>query len=133
MSRWRPIRRRNVRLPLQPVKELTAMTTATQSDAVAFFREHAGFSYDAKRETAEQGRERCARDLATAEAAYRADSDVFVVWQVDETVDSSFFDSETEPHALYCALLCSEVDRTDSHGIEHPRSGEILVWDPETF
>ena len=47
------------------------MTTAIL-DAVGFFREHAGFGYNPATETPEQGRERCARELADAEARLKA-------------------------------------------------------------
>lgn len=39
----------------------------TTTPAIAFFHEHAGWSYDPLVETSEQGRERCARLLAMAE------------------------------------------------------------------
>lgn len=39
----------------------------TTDQAVDFFHEHAGWSYDPAVETPEQGRERCARSLAMAE------------------------------------------------------------------
>lgn len=89
------------------------MTTTTTTDAVAFFYDHAGYSYDPVRETAEEGRQRCARDLAAAESAYRADPDMFVVWEVDD-IDSDFFgageSAEDEPHALYQCLLCRDTE-----------------------
>src|SRR4051812_20711304 len=37
------------------------------NDREQFFYDHAGYGYDPKAETAEQGRERCARELAAAE------------------------------------------------------------------
>lgn len=40
---------------------------ATTDKRYAFFYEHAGWSYDPASETSEQGRERCARELAEAE------------------------------------------------------------------
>lgn len=41
--------------------------TTTIDQAVEFFYEHAGWSYDPDVETSEQGRQRCARSLAMAE------------------------------------------------------------------
>ena len=38
-----------------------------REDRAAFFYEHAGYSWDPTRETQEQGRRRCARELAEAE------------------------------------------------------------------
>lgn len=43
------------------------MTTQDLTAAERFFYEHAGYSYDPKTETAEDGRVRCARELAIAE------------------------------------------------------------------
>lgn len=106
-------------------------TTIVDTDAVAFFRKHAGFSYKPP-ETPEQGRERCARELAAAEAAYRADPGAFIVWEVDD-IDSTDFDTDSEPRPLWVAMLCVEVDRRDSHGIQNPHPGEMLIWDPHTL
>ena len=44
------------------------MKTTTKQTPVDFFYEHAGYSYDPKCETQNQGRRRCARGLAKAEA-----------------------------------------------------------------
>lgn len=86
-------------------------TAATSTDPVDFMREHAGFSYDPKTETREDGRNRCAQELAAAETRYRADADAFMVWRVDD-IDSSDFDSENEPYQLWEALLCVDCDPT---------------------
>lgn len=40
---------------------------AALDERAAFFYEHAGYSYQAAKETAEEGRKRCARELAVAE------------------------------------------------------------------
>lgn len=51
--------------------------------ATAFFHEHAGFSYDPKSETQEQGRNRCAQELAQAEEDGR-DAGLSFDWSVDQ-------------------------------------------------
>jgi hypothetical protein len=105
------------------------MNATLDEAAVRFFLEHAGFSYDPKTETNEEGQLRCARDLAAAEQALRDSDELFIVWEEDD-IDSSSFEETGEPRPLYVCLLCSEQDRRDEYGIEHPKSGEILIWDP---
>lgn len=56
-----------------------ALTKAEQ-----FFYDHAGYSYDPATETEEQGRERCARNLAAAEA-YADELDWTYSWEYDES------------------------------------------------
>lgn len=51
--------------------------------AYQFFRSHAGYSYDPKRETRDQGRRRCARNLAQAEHA-ASDAGISFEWSIDE-------------------------------------------------
>lgn len=50
--------------------------------AAAFFFEHAGYSYDPKTETAEQGRKRCAVEMARAERDARKRGIDFT-WEYD--------------------------------------------------
>lgn len=50
---------------IQPEDSMS--TKSKRQEAVAFFHEHAGWSYDPKRETPEQGRLKCATSLAKAE------------------------------------------------------------------
>jgi len=56
--------------------------TKANTEAVAFFRENAGFSYDPKTETKRQGKERCAREYAAAEV-WAKDNDLTVIWEHD--------------------------------------------------
>lgn len=49
---------------------------------VEFFRKHAGYSYDPTTETAEQGRQRCAENLAAAEGIAR-NAGVSFEWIID--------------------------------------------------
>ncbi|MHB1938440.1 MAG: hypothetical protein ACYCOR_17930 [Acidobacteriaceae bacterium] len=48
-----------------------------------FFYEQAGYSYDPKKETQEQGHERCAKALAAAQA-WAFDNDVEYRWMPDD-------------------------------------------------
>lgn len=64
------------------------------SDAVRFFRAHAGFNYG-KGETAEQGRERCARALADAERDGTA-LGFTIEWAREDCPDTSWIDNEDD-------------------------------------
>lgn len=55
--------------------------------AEQFFYEHAGYSYNAQFETAEDGRKRCARELAEAEQ-YARDNGIVFHWENDWVVGS---------------------------------------------
>lgn len=75
-------------------------------EAQRFFYEHAGYSYHAETETADEGRLRCARELAIAEAKLKA-GPYFVSaepdplpWEGDEPYDGP----------LWVVLLWSAVD-----------------------
>jgi hypothetical protein len=93
--------------------------------AVSFFLAHAGFSYDPKTETQEQGRVRVARALAEAEALYlRAHqvAEVAIVWTHDDIAASEGGFEET------CECACIVHD--DGNG------GEVLaslgaIWDAD--
>lgn len=62
-----------------------------------FFFDHAGFSYDPKTETAEQGKLRCAKELATAETWACQEGLVFQI-ESDPDVDESFMDDEPQEY-----------------------------------
>lgn len=86
-----------------------------------FFLEHAGFSYDPKTETREQGQARCAKDLAAAEDALMQAmriGDVQVIWADDPRTGDEF----------------EEVENVESCTIEI--DGEIVaslfaIWDAD--
>lgn len=82
---------------------------------VRFFYAHAGYSYDAKHETAQQGRWRCARELASAEA-WAAQQGLVFSWEPDEDADWSWMSDEerAESHEVF-VCLCRN------------RAGEILA------
>lgn len=80
--------------------------------AVQFFYTHAGFSYDPKTETKVQGKRRCARALAKAEA-YAYEHDWAYTWEQDSCIGGDCGDTETCEHpccqgteheCLWCSL-----------------------------
>jgi hypothetical protein len=77
-----------------------------------FFYQNAGYSYDPKTETAEQGRLRCAVELAEAEAIGQRLGYVFE-WDRDECPDLSWMsdeEREQENEVLCCRI--SDPDNT---------------------
>jgi hypothetical protein len=99
--------------------------------AEAFFLEHAGYCYDPKRETREEGRARCARELARAEHIARV-SGVLFEWGIDPDGSSADWINEGEdggpdcdPWEVWsCALYDHEGAHLDSlHGIDFGRDG----------
>lgn len=83
-----------------------ATTFDKSNPAHVFFHEHAAHSYDPKTETEEQGRQRCAVWLASAEAWAR-DIGVTYNWTPDSQTDSSDFDN-TQP--AWTLWVCQMVD-----------------------
>ena len=65
-----------------------------------FFYDHAGYSYDPKTETKDEGRIRCAKILAVAEILAESRGYTFY-WEIDPDIDSSDFDDSSEPWALW--------------------------------
>lgn len=89
-----------------------------------FFHEHAGYSYDPRTETPEQGRNKCAESLAIA--ATRAFIDGFWFdWCVDQTIDSSDFSDDTDPWELWvCCMYDTNGNMVDSlSAIDFGRNG----------
>lgn len=92
--------------------------------AYQFFLEHAGYSYDPQTETAIQGRRRCARNLAFAEAWARAEGLVYE-WQDDPDCTENDFDfPEDKAHvrehgAVGCILYrpCPEHGADCKHAV----------------
>ena len=81
------------------------------TQAQRFFYEHSGYGYNPKTETAEQGRIRCAIELAKAEEK-AAKLDWCFCWEYDESgcsgcdCDSEDCDcSSGEPHETLCCLV----------------------------
>jgi hypothetical protein len=76
-----------------------------------FFFEHAGWGYDPKKETAQAGRLRCAKDLARAEMI--ADQlDWYYEWEQDQDPDLSWM-SEEEQAKEHEVLVCRLFDSKD--------------------
>lgn len=71
--------------------------------AYAFFFENAGYSYDPKTETVDQGRARCASELVKAEQWATAEGYCYQ-WSIDPEIDSSNF-SDEEPYALWQVVM----------------------------
>lgn len=71
-----------------------------------FFYAHAGYSYDPKRETPEQGRRRCAKALARAEDYAQSLGWTFK-WDHEPDADLSWMDEEerAKPHEVLCCVL----------------------------
>lgn len=91
--------------------------------AIQFFRENAGFSYDPKTETPAQGKLRCARLSAKAEAWAKAEG-LEYVWEFDDMADASFVDTwepaeQAQWHAeTHEAWYCSLVRPCPKHGVQ---------------
>lgn len=93
----------------------------------AFFFEHAGYSYDPKTQTPEQGRTQCAIDLAAAEEKAR-NAGVSFMWEIDPDIDSSFFKGNKhrfDAYALWQVTAYSaEGERLDGMGgVDFGRGG----------
>jgi hypothetical protein len=71
--------------------------------AVEFFAAHAGFSYDPRTETPEQGKRASAARLADAEARASA-AGVSFEWSIDPDTDSSDWSDETPAYAVWQCL-----------------------------
>lgn len=87
-----------------------------QSPAEKFHYEHGGYSYDAKKETKEQGRRRCARKAAKAEEIAKELGWEFR-WEHDPE-EYQLGDAETEPpdEVLTCVLVDENGDVKQSLG-----------------
>jgi hypothetical protein len=87
--------------------------------AVKFFYTHAGFSYDPNKETKRQGKMRCARALARAEAyAYKHDWNY--QWGEDSCIGGDCGEIETCEHPCcqgteHECLWCSLADANGKH------------------
>jgi hypothetical protein len=107
-----------------------------------FFYQNAGYSYDTKKETPEQGRLRCAKGLAEAEAIGQRLGYEFE-WEFDSYPDLSWMSDEEreQDHEVLCcripnpentrhslASLCGIADPSDSYRrvIEAELSAEAI-------
>jgi hypothetical protein len=90
--------------------------------AEAFFYEHAGWGYDPKVETPEEGRQRSARALAAAEA-WAKSVDLRFVWEYDEdaAMDAATSGEEFETCEWAAAYPASAFDDNRDMGFGAPR------------
>jgi hypothetical protein len=92
--------------PTRAGRSKAARARKALTPAQLFFYEHAGYSYDPKTETAEQGRIRCAVELADAEATGQRLGYTFE-WDWDECPDLSWMSDEErkEEHEVLCCRI----------------------------
>lgn len=99
------------------------MTKIKEQSAVQFFHEHAGVSYDPTKESEDQGRWRCACELAKAEQ-WAKDEGIEFEWDIDPVIDSSEFNDEQPAYPLW-ACFCKLGDESASLcGIDFGRDKE---------
>lgn len=91
---------------------------------VKFFYQHAGYSYDPLNETQEQGRVRCAQDLAAAEGIGR-NAGLSFEWIVDPNTDSRDFSNARPAWELWlCSMYDAEGNFVDClGGVDFGRNG----------
>jgi hypothetical protein len=90
----------------KPGRSKRAKAAKQLTPAELFFYDHAGYSYKTGEETPEQGRIRCAKDLAEAESI-AARLQWFCEWEWDNDIDDSWMDEEerAKPHEWLCVRL----------------------------
>lgn len=100
------------------------MATAAAERAFAFFYEHAGFSWNPKTETKEDGRKRCAETLVKAERD-AASLGFGFEWSVDDC-DSSEWSDDPEPWAQWVCVCKDENGNVLASlcGIDFGRDGD---------
>jgi hypothetical protein len=103
---------------------MPATPAQQHAERVAFFYEHAGYSFNPATETREQGRKRCARQLAVAEHNRIAGPYFISIepdpepYEGDESYDGPLWvvslyrvDDRVEPECLAsCSVVCDEGD-----------------------
>jgi len=101
-----------------------------------FFYTHAGYSYDPKTEIREQGRIRCAIELADAEATAQRLGYEYE-WDYDQCPDLSWMSDEVrqQEHEVLCCRIVDPENRRYSLaslcGITDPDSGYRRVIEAE--
>ena len=91
-----------------------------------FFYQNAGYSYDTKTETPEQGRIRCAKSLAEAEAVGQRLGYVFE-WEFDQDPDLSWMSDEerAQEHEVLCCRI------VDPENARHSLASLCGITDPD--
>lgn len=80
-----------------------------------FFAANAGYSYDPKKETPSQGRRRCARALAKAQAKALDDGYSFE-WQLDGFTNREWTDEGPEYNTWVCLMHAPDGEVCESLG-----------------
>jgi len=93
--------------------------------ATQFYYDNAGYSYNPKTETKEQGRLRCAESLAEA-ARQATDAGITFAWDIDRDIDSSEW---TDEQPAWQTFNCVALDRqgvilASLCGIDFGRDGD---------
>lgn len=78
------------------------------AEAERFFYKHAGYSYDPATETQEEGRVRCAKELAKAEAWLTAQPGFEVEWMEDTDYDPKDYDVPMPATGWGCIVKVGE-------------------------
>jgi hypothetical protein len=92
-----------------------------------FFYRNAGYSYDSKTETPEQGRLRCAKELADAETIGQRLGYV-LEWDFDECPDLSWMSDEEREHDH--EVLCCRIP--DPENTRHSLASLYGITDPDS-
>jgi hypothetical protein len=101
----------------------------TLHDAFTFFFENAGFSWNSSQgETEQQGRERCALDLAKAEAQGKALGFAFA-WGRDDTTNREFTDEGPEYYLWRVALVHEGEALEHLSGVDFGKDGNPYTND----
>lgn len=89
-----------------------------------FFYDHAGYSYDPKTETKDEGRTRCAKILAVADILAEVRGYTFE-WELDPDIDSSDFNDDPEPWSLWQVIAKDRIGNAFGAlcGIDFGRDG----------
>lgn len=105
------------------------MKNEPMSVAARFFAEHAGYSYGPG-ETPEQGRERCARNLAACEGIAR-EAGVSFAWSIDPDSDSSDWRDDCDAYAVWQCLAydCKGQCVASLHAIDFGPDGSPYASD----
>lgn len=90
-----------------------------------FFYDNAGYSYDPKTETPEQGKVRCAKAMAEAET-WATEEGYYYRWEIDLFSDSSDWSDEEPPWSVWaCAMYSPDAQVVASlSGIDFGRDKE---------
>lgn len=100
------------------------LITSKAPEAVRFFFTHAAFSYMPGKETRDEGRARCARELAEAERKGREAGLVFD-WTADPDCDSSEWSDEAPAYVQWQCLCYLNNEIVASLGcIDFGRDGD---------